>query len=373
MRREIAERNRKRRAVAVRTGMSAALLLLMVIGIGNSKTVDTLLQANLPVLPTEWLSFATIAVLALVSVAAMVYMLSGLIGSEEAKNWSRNQIYEGLLSLVILMILIAFIWIFSQNVWQTYYAAGLTAQPTSIYSCQSAQDLFEIATCNLAQFNGLAMGFFQSVYFFGVIAGLAPGISYSYDTSYFNTQIVVTYGIPAILPVTIEDIMGNVYSILILLYILNQVQLLLLAGSALWLSFFVTLGVVARALGFSRSFGGAMIAIGLGLGLILPLMTSITYGYLDFQLSTVQTLTPAGITSYLLEYGIPLAVEYFTSLGAFAPQLPGGPTLFQIVLLGGGMTFLPFINFTVVDAFIVDLSSAIGERVNFMTLLTGAI
>jgi len=329
---------------------------------------------TLPILPTAWFPFAFIAVLAVMIVAGIVYSLSGIISSSEAKNWSRTQIYEGLLSIILLLIFLAFVWVFSQNPWQAYSSAGLTAPAGTIYSCESVGDLFQLATCNLAEFNQLGLGLFQSMFFFSTVAGFAPGFSLSmnYSPPGLNTQLSGSLSLDSILPVSVEDVMGNVFTAMILVFILNQIQLLLLSGSVLWLSFFITLGILARSLGFSRSFGGAMIAVGLGLGLVLPLMCSITYGYIDYQISIPTPLTSAGMTTYFVEYGVTLATGYFLSGGAIAP-LPAGPWLFQMTLLGAGLTFLPFINFTIVDAFIVDFSSAIGERLDFMSMLSGVI
>ena len=50
-----------------------------------------------------------------------------------------------------------------------------------------------------------------------------------------------------------------------------------------------------------------------------------------------------------------------------------GPWVFAIAAVVAGLTFIPFLNFTIVDAFIVDFSKAIGERLDFMSLLIGVV
>ncbi|EQD57918.1 hypothetical protein B2A_04611, partial [mine drainage metagenome] len=38
-----------------------------------------------------------------------------------------------------------------------------------------------------------------------------------------------------------------------------------------------------------------------------------------------------------------------------------------------GLTFIPFLNFTILDAFIVDFSKVMGEKVSFMALLSNLV
>jgi len=57
----------------------------------------------------------------------------------------------------------------------------------------------------------------------------------------------------------------------------------------------------------------------------------------------------------------------------FGQGSPSGNWVFPFGLAIAGLTFIPFLNFTIVDAFIVDFSRAIGEKIDFMTLLLGII
>ncbi|MCL4411596.1 hypothetical protein M1329_01515 [Candidatus Marsarchaeota archaeon] len=152
-------------------------------------------------------------------------------------------------------------------------------------------------------------------------------------------------------------------SALLTALVLNQVQVILLSSSLLFLSLFVTIGIVARTFGFTRTFGGAMIAIGLGVGLIYPLLVTLTYGFIDPQLASAN-----------LAVDISNAVQLIIGI-VFTSSIPAGLSAFFMKLgyLITGLTFIPFLNFIIVDAFIVDFSKAIGERIDFMSMMTSFI
>lgn len=317
----------------------------------------------LPVAPTgQWFTFAFIGILSIFTIAAIVYMLSGLVGSNNARSWSRMQMYEALLSGILIVIFIAVSALFLTNPIPSFGGSGSALVPSQ---CGSATDLYTLASCDLAQFNNDAYSLFGALFLAATVAGLSSGFSIEFSPTRQNSNIDTGFGftLTSIFPFAGENLVGFMFDALLLTLLLTQVMLIIISGSLLWLAFFLTLGLIARSFGFTRTFGGAMIAIGLGLGFIFPLMTSITYGFLSNQIGVVN---PNGLALSLFS-------AFFEAI--FTQQVcSGGCTwLPQLALIGAGLTFIPFLNFTIVDAFIVDFSKAIGERMDFMSMLTSIV
>ena len=124
-----------------------------------------------------------------------------------------------------------------------------------------------------------------------------------------------------------------------------------------------------------------MIAFALGIGFVYPLMTSLTYGFIDYGMQNTLytgwlTAGAAALTPYVM-VGT-LILDW--SIGNIGPlnigqwiiqNIPGVQQLFIFVGLSAmGLVFVPIINFVIVDTFIVDFSQAVGERMDFMSLLT---
>ncbi|MCL4403675.1 MAG: hypothetical protein M1500_00285 [Candidatus Marsarchaeota archaeon] len=320
-------------------------------------TMQPVLLQSLPFNAASWLPVAFAAVLLVFGVAGLVYMIGYLVGSPTARSWSRMQIYEALLSLVMILIFVALSSLFMLKVSHAYSSAGLL--PTS--ACSSASDIYAISACDLAYFNSNAGDYFITTYYAATVIGSAdPNLA-------FKLSVPNMYNISAsantdILPRDFESMVGILFVGIITMLLLNQVQTVLLSGSLLFLAFFLVLGLIARTLGFSRRFGGAMIAFGLGLGLVYPLITSLTYGYIDASLSPLSFLGTAGALA-----GATLGFV-FDPTGAAGLAFAAG--LGYII---AGLTFIPFLNFTILEAFITDFSSAIGERVSFMALLSTVV
>ncbi len=329
---------------------------------------------QLPASPLTWLGFAIVAILVIIAAAALVYLIAGIVDSPTARAWSRLQLYESLLGIIIILVFLALAYLFLINPNGTFAAANLVGN--GIYGCSTATDLFQLASCDMSKFNYFAFGMFNAIFYSTVYAGYTPGISFTLNPTgdFTNTMATVSAGLTSFFPQTAEESFAVLYNVLLFLFLLNQVQLMLLSGSEIFLAFFVSIGVIARVLGFTRSFGGALIALGLGLGFVYPLMTSISYGYIDYILSTPTPITGSGVAANLLVYLFELVGSMVTGIGAVTGiALPIGGWVYQVGVAIAGMTFIPFLNFTIVDAFIVDFSKAIGERLDFMSLLTGLV
>ena len=324
--------------------------------------------SSLPFSTVPWVPIATVAVLAIMTIAGIVYALSGTIASTNARNWSRVQIYEALLSLVLIAIFGAFSYMFFINPQGAFGALNLGPSTAATLQCNQAADVFQLASCDLAQFNMATFKLANVWYDMAFLVSLMPSLRIEFSPLPAVAGISAGFS-TAIIPLIDPPLLIFAFAGTLTVMLLQVIQLILISSSLLFLSLFMSLGLIARTFGFSRSFGGAMIAFGLGLGLIYPLLICITYGYVDVHAhvdclasSACQTLfsTTAifrAVFGLMLETNSSTMAPFYTQLG----------------YLLAGLTFIPFLNFIILDAFIIDFSQAIGERMDFMALLAGIV
>ncbi len=335
------------------------------------------MPSSFPINPRTFFPLAGLFVLVIIMVAALVYALASVINSQNAKNWAKIQVYEALLSILMLVIFSAFVYVFFLNPQGLYSSTGLLP-PT----CSAASDgtIFNLSNCDLSTFTTLAYTGFTMLTIGSYITALIPGFSFNLD---FN-GVGFAASLVSILPKGTEGVLSMMFSALLFFLVLNQVQLILVSGSLLWLSLFVTIGLVMRTMGFTRSFGGTLIALGLGLGLVYPMLVSVTYGFLDsnillapFHIGTasIGCFSTALISAFTSSFTSGASISPTSALASSASC--GVATLSSILTVFGyliaGLTFVPFLNFIILDAFIVDFSKAIGERIDFMSLLSNFI
>ena len=340
--------------------------------------------------PAGFEGLAAVMVLVVMSVAAMVYGLGGIINRSSVKEWSKSQIYEALLSLVLLVLFAGFLHLFLTNPIRSFSALNLVPASCSSSSASPPTNIFELSACDLSTFNNNAFNAYGGLFWLTFLSGSVPEIKISISpfgvspstagevpiaTSNF-AGITLSTETPLV-PTSVDQFFSFAFSILLFTIALNQVQLILLSSSMLFLYLFITIGLVARIFGFSRGFGGVMIALGLGLGFVYPLLVSITYGFINVQLqsfgSQLSFFGANGINAfsmavYLVQLVIGFVESLFTSTISINPNVMG--MVGDLVI---GLTLIPFMNFIILDTFIMDFSASIGERLNFMSLLTGFI
>ena len=341
--------------------------------------------ATLPIgIAGNWLVIVAIAVLSVIIVAAVIYMLSGIINSQNARAWARNQIYEALLTFLFIVMFSSAIMYFFLNPQHAFSSVNLV--PTG---CSTATQIFTLASCDVAQFNNatysLSGYILEGTYIVSIVSGLAPSISV--NPIPFQRNIKLGIAFPSLFPSGTTNLMGKAYGAMLVALMFNQVQLMLLSGSVLLLGFFLSLGLLARTFGFSRSFGGAMIAFGIGLGLVYPLITAITYGYIDVQANVMciqSFICSSGAalkTASTGVVGVGTIIYGFTDM-LFVPWTAFGTSILSSAVasffkeLGYiiiGLTVVPLLNIVIVDAFIIDFSNAIGERMSFGQLFSNLI
>jgi len=340
-----------------------ALLILAIIAVPVSFSAQPLLQSSILLLieniPASWEGIAITASLIIIGVAAIVFALASIINSPTARTWSRMQIYEALLSIAMLIIFSFFAYLFLLNPVNAFNSIGLL--PSSCTSAYGVNSIFTLSACDLSTFNNYAFSSASILFGASYVLGFAPGLKV---TIKMPTQPTVsaTLSLDSVLSTSIENILTVSFNAILFMLVLNQLQLLLISSSLLFLFVFFVLGIIARTFGFSRSFGGVMIAFAIGLGLVYPLLVSITYGFIDTQISISEINSIENLlVSLLLSPLLPLVSKVIEPVFAFMGYLVAG------------MTFIPFLNFLILDAFIVDFSSAIGERVSFLSLMSGFV
>lgn len=372
----VSRTNRMMFALAV-----AAIMVMISLPSSHSQS-NAGFAPQLPVSPANWISAATLGVLVVGAVAALVYMLSGLIGSTNARTWSRMQVYEALVSIILIIAFGFFSYLFFLNPQNAFSSLNLVP-PT----CTSASDIFTLATCDLATFNAASFTLGGIMFAASYISGFIPSIGVSI------TPVPTQQGLNASFVAPINPVSASTstlfrdgFDAFLFMMVLNQIQLLILSGSLLFLSLFLVLGLIVRTFGVTRSFGGVMIAFGLGLGLVYPLLVSITYGFIVTNSGLACLAPQVGaqgvgqaasqatqvITGCVLNGVSISANDIISSVFSFATGGFGGAVGSFILTIGyiiAGFTFIPFLNFTVLNAFIVDFSKAIGEQVDFMSLL----
>jgi hypothetical protein len=316
-----------------------------------------------------WIPVATVAVLSVITVAAIVYALSGTISSTNARNWARVQIYEALLSLVLILIFGAFSYLFFINPQGAFGALNLVPSTAGTLQCNKAADIFQLASCDLSMFNLATFKLANVWYLMAFFVSMIPGLSINFAPIPVVAGLGASLGVGGIIPLIDPPLLMFAFGGTLTVMLLQIIQLIMISSSLLFLSLFLTLGLISRTFGFARSFGGAMIAFGLGLGLIYPLLTCVTYGYIDVH-AHLDCLASSACQTLFSETAIFRAVMgLMTTTGSSMMS----PFYLQLGYLLAGLTFIPFLNFIILDAFIIDFSQAIGERMDFMSLLAGIV
>lgn len=334
--------------------------------------MDILLQSGMYGYITSpyvvWLPVAVAAALAVIGILAVMYALSSFTGNRRIAVWTRAKIYEVLIGFVLIGAFLFLVLVFTSiNFVQLFNGIGLV--PPSCTQPPS-NDLFTLAVCDMYTFNHNITYMNYAVYFIGARLAFIPTLSVKTPPVPGIEGLSVGTSV-TVVPRADEVFLGYALSALYTAFMLTHLELLLLAAAMLIFSLFMAIGLVSRMFVITRSFGGALIAFAIGLGIVYPLMVSITYGYVDVGLSkTIVTFVTTalagsigGILGLFVFSGIPALVS-----GGFAADVAG---FIGMALLG--LILIPLLNFVIVDVFIIDFSSAVGEKMDLMSLLGGLV
>ena len=345
---------------------------------------------TLPISPLPWFAITVIVALLVIVVAAALYMIAPILNSSAMQQWSRFQIYEALLSVALIILFLGVVKLLFLNPQAGFSSAGLV--PTG---CTNATTIFTLSACDLSQFNSASYSIAGYMWAFAFAKALLPSTTFSILPVPQEKDIVFKFSIPNILDSANTTVMNYMLMAILAALLLSQLELVVLSSSLMLLSLFFTIGLIARVFGISRSFGGAMIAFGIGLGIIYPLLVSITYGYIDVSANTYCTiLTNLPACAASAASSIQFGSSFFTFF--LAPFAQVG-SLFSTALLTvitspvqslaaamaavfkeigyvlTGLMVIPLINIAIIDVFIVDFSRAMGEQMSFSMLFKGVI
>ncbi|MGC8629087.1 MAG: hypothetical protein ACP5T4_02655 [Candidatus Micrarchaeia archaeon] len=330
-----------------------------------------------------WLPVAVAGATAILAIIALIYALSPLFGRNDLRAWARTEIFEVLLSLLFIFIFFAIFAIINGINFGSVYG------PLSPSTCTGNTNLTTLAMCDTSYFGGYVSILNQVMYQLSFVASLTGTWAVTTQPTTLASIIPETgstssgAGNPNAQPTTkpyANLIIKFIYSlapggfvgayfmymsILFMFYILLRVLLILLATAPVLVSIFMGVGLIARIFPVTRSFGGALIAFGVGIGIILPLLLAMSYGFMDVA---IENTNPA------------------VNLNTFVQAVTGLVNLITIVLTGNfityspallalafiliGVLFVPVIDLVLVDVFVRDFSQSVGERMDFLSLLT---
>ena len=330
---------------------------------------------------TLLLSIAALVAVTVLVVLALIYALSGFIGRSDIKVWVRVKIFDTLISLMLIAI---FMYAAANILYKIPLGYLNTAKLVPPPCASATSNLYSLSTCDMYQFNVYTDNFEYIEYWGSMLLSIVPQLTWQggYQSPYEgqDTNIVGGAITLTLLPPNLTfKYLGAALDALFVFSLANGVQLIILSASAIILAILMSLGLLARMFGITKTFGGAMIAFAFGLGIIYPLLTTLTYGFIDYGISstagqilgTQNLIVGVGLlTQYPIVKFITLLSSILTASGSplFSSLLP--QSLFSYIgLITVGLTIIPMINLVIVDVFIIDFSQAIGERMDLLNLL----
>ena len=369
--------------------LAFAVLLILSVGTAAAKSsifTDVVYSTALPFSLSDGILIAAVSVLAVTAGISLVYALSKLIKNQNLGAWSKTQMYEAFISLILLIAFASFAYILFINPTAAYSSAGLLPK-----SCISSANIYQLSVCDIGTFNSYALELNDYAIWIGYLYGFSPGIEFKYEggipfgagvDNIGSVNLTVSSKLDSLLPGSLDSLIGLGVEASIMGIAITELQMIILSGSILFLSFFISIGLISRIFGFSRSFGGGLIALGVGLGIIYPLIVTVSYGFIVNAISNSWMSVVGSIPNFLLTLVIRLT-DALTgngllnipavgvgSAGILAPFF----SLFDVVgYTIVGFILIPIINFIILETFITDFSRAIGEQVGFLVLLGGFI
>jgi hypothetical protein len=318
-----------------------------------------------------WFPVVVAAAIFIISIVAIIYMICGMIGRDGLRSWAKMKIYDILMSFTLIIIFIFVANFMFQFDFQSLFNSGGLLTSDCV-GTSLGKDLFSVAICNMYQFNQEIIQMNTWVYDVALALSFVPKLDF--NSSALSPIPGVSFQVSIAPPDVIGSFSGTALNILFGAFVISQVQMLLLGASLLLFSLFMSIGLIARMFEVTKSFGGAMIAFGVGLGVVYPLLVCFTYGYLNVNLDANNAAV--NLSQFV--------VVITAIIGMFLPEIylvTGTATAFtllgQLIKFIGlavvGLSVIPMLNFIIVDVFISDFSKAVGEKINFLSLLTNIL
>lgn len=354
------------------------LFILQIVTPGGNCIATNLYSCFQPMY-TAWFSVAGITAVAILGLLILIYALFRFTGRSDITVWTRVKIYDVLLSIV-LIIAFAYAANIIYNLPLGYLNTNMGIVPTECLG--SMYNIYSLSVCDMSTFNYFSARLNLEQYYMMIIMGTVQptlGVSISYP-SFFGS--IFSGKLSAQITFISADIsykyLGTFVDAIYTFVLGNDLQLIILSSAAVIFAILMSLGLIARIFGISRTFGGAMIAFALGIGILYPILTIINYGFINVTVDNVYPATisfmdgllvsgvvTGGASSALYAAGVYLSYLLGNNLATILPTY-----LFVYVgIIWIGLTLIPLINLIIVDVFIIDFSQAIGERMDLLSLL----
>jgi len=333
---------------------------------------------------TAWFPITLIAATLIIVILAVIYLFAPLMGREDIRRNIGIMIYQTLFGIVLIM------------------AFGIFATWLCSFNAESILQNLHLVLVNIPKgltvpYNGnLYETAVYDLYWFTNYGALASANNFLFELYYYlNTgpSLSIEINIPGIqdLGVSVEgsltasSVLGSYFGYMDQaigwLFIINDLQFIIISAAPIIFAILVSIGLIARIFGFSRNFGGSLIALGVGIGFVYPLMVSITYGFINVayrQLynSILVNIVTSTFGTNLQSVLANVARGIITGGTSIAFKMVLSFIYSMLNLFGFTATaslILPILNFVVVNTFVIDFSQAFGERLDFMSLLTNIV
>ena len=348
--------------------------------IGSSVPLFAITITNIFTSPyTFWFPIVALASTAAILVAILIAMLAPLIGRNGLVPWARIKAYEEIVTIILAIIFLTFSALLGNiNPVSAFGSVGLAPSSCTGSGSVLINNLWGLATCNMFTFNQHLGNVATAVYWLSFVLSYTPAFKFNPVAGGVGVGFK-DIGVAAS-PATVY--LTPLFSLIFAEIIISVLQVVLLSSSAVLFSFLIGIGLIARAFGITRTFGNAMIALGIGIGFVYPLLVSITYGFINTTFSNI--LSALGISA-LNFVGYSLLIASVASIFSPSTLLSFGTGFVASVwnsvgllvllssIIGVGIIFIPILNFIILDAFVMDFSRALGQQVSFMNMLSGLI
>jgi hypothetical protein len=324
---------------------------------------------------TAWFPITLIAATLIIVILAAIYLFAPLMGREDIRRNIGIMIYQTLFGIVLIMAFGIFAtWLCSFNA--ESFLQNLNLILVTSIAPQNA-NLYETALYDLYWFTNYGALANTNNFLFLVYAvlniGPSLGIKINFIPGIQDLGISVEGSFTA--SSVLDSYFGYMNQAIGWLFIINDLQFIIISAAPIIFAIFVSLGLIARIFGFSRNFGGSLIALGVGIGFVYPLMVSITYGFINVAYSQLQNNIFMNVAVNTFGTNIQSVLVGFLTGAAVVNLILS--TIYSIVNLVGftatASLILPILNFVVVNTFVIDFSQAFGERLDFMSLLTSIV
>ena len=329
---------------------------------------------------TAWFPITLIAATLTIVILAAIYLFASLMGRGDIRKNVGIMIYQTLFSIVLIIAFGIFAtWLCSFNAESPLQSLNLILVnniPPGVHIPYGG-NLYETALYDLYWFTNYGALENTNNFSFLLYALLNAGALLSMKINFIpgiNNLGIAATGLFSLGSV-LGSYIGYMTQAISWLFIINDLQFIIISAAPIIFAILVPIGLIARIFGFSRSFGGSLIALGVGVGFVYPLMVSITYGFINVAYSQLIVNMLPNVAANTFGTSIQSALVSVLTGSALTNAILS--TIYDIINIAGftatASLILPILNFVVVNTFVLDFSQAFGERLDFMSLLANII